>query len=697
MKPLYTRLSSGVLSGMLLFAPVTAEATANSDFNARVAPSTTLHQMKDKKLVPLQTTNATKEYRIVRPSGWYYLAMSGGKRIYVKKSQAEVVPARSLTKSRIQSATNRPLIHTYMKETDAHIPYEYDRLTTEEAKMYADRALAGNWYIPAEPKQLSVPNIDTFNWHKDVPAVDNNSFPFQIHYMTVLNQLTQAYNDSGDLAYLQYGERLVKSWTKAHPAYNYKRLKWGYNDQGTALRVFHLLNFWDVYKQTSLNKDPAFTELILKTLYEHGEILASADFYKKEHNHGIFQDMALTAIAQTFPEFDKSKTWQSVASSRLQAQLAFSISPDGVHLEHSPYYHIYVYHTLSRFIEWADANAFVLPSRSGYIEKMPDQLTYMLKPNRTLPIFGDTTGYLKAMNIIPNTENYPELSYAVSGGAEGTVPQLLTKQLGDQYSFMREYWSRPPESFSGATQVMMTAGYHSTAHKHADDLSIDLYGLARDFIVETGRFGYSTDPRRREVLKVEAHNTVHRYGDGLDLSASMVGKSRIVSVEDKGDTSIAIGESALVGKGATHRRTLVYDKAKTLVVYDKITSQAPDMFVQRFHLGDGLKPYAGSTDAQNVTFRDDKRRTIQLMQLETDEESYMSIQPSHLSVRNFEWKPREQVVSIEYGDDVRYLTLIRIDRTSTSIVDASLAEQPEQYVVTYTLSNGTTNTINVPK
>ena len=166
---------------------------------------------------------------------------------------------------------------------------------------------------------------------------------------------------------------------------------------------------------------------------------------------------------------------------------------------------------------------------------------------------------------------------------------------------------------------------------------------------------------------------------------------------DKGDTSIAIGESALVGKGATHRRTLVYDKAKTLVVYDKITSPTPDMFVQRFHLGDGLKPYAGSTDAQNVTFRDDKRRTIQLMQLETDEESYMSIQPSHLSVRNFEWKPREQVVSIEYGDDVRYLTLIRIDRTSTSIVDASLAEQPEQYVVTYTLSNGTTNTINVPK
>ncbi|VXB55788.1 Heparinase II/III family protein [Exiguobacterium sp. 8H] len=696
MKPLYRRLSIGMLSGMLLFAPMTT-ASANSDFNVRVAPSTTLHQMKGKKLVPLQKTNTTKEYRIVRPSGWYYLAMSGGKRIYIKKSQAEVVPARSLTKARIQSKTNRPLVHTYMGQTESHIPYEYDRLSTEQAKQFADRALAGNWYIPTKPNNLSVPNIDTFNWHKDVPAVDSNSFPFQLHYLTVLNQLTQAYNDTGDLAYLKYGERLIKSWTKAHPAYNYKRLKWGYNDQGTAIRVFHLLNFWDVYKETSLYRDPAFTELMLKTLYEHGEILASSDFYKPKHNHGIFQDIALTAIAQTFPEFDRSKAWQSTASTRLQAQIAHSISPEGVHLEHSPRYHVYVYHTLSRFIEWAEANQFVLPSRSGYIEKMPDQLTYMLKPNRTLPIFGDTTGHLQGMNIIPKTNEYPELSFAVSGGAEGVAPTLLTKQIGDQYSFMREYWSRPPEAFSGATQVMMTAGYHSSAHKHADDLSIDFYGLARDFIIETGRFGYSSRPERKEVFKVEAHNTIHRYGENLDLSKGMIGRSRIVKTEDRGETSLAIGESALIGKGATHRRTLVYDKAKTLVVYDRITSPKPDMFVQRFHLGEGLKLYKGTTEAQNVTFRDSRRRSIQLMQLETDEESYMSVQPSHLSVRDAEWTLRDQVVSIEYGTDVRYITLMRIDRTNTSIVDTTVKEQANQYELTYTLSNGETHTLDVPK
>ncbi|OGX79767.1 heparinase [Exiguobacterium sp. SH31] len=689
------QIAAVLLGGTLLLSPLAAEA--NSDFNVRVAPKTTLHQMKDKKVVPLQTVSTTREYRIVRPSGWYYLAMSGGKQIYVKKSQAQVVPARSLTKARLTSAVNRSLVHDYMRGTPGHAPYEYDRLTTEQAKQFADRALRGDWYIPTAPNQLLVPNIDTFNWHKDVPAVDSTSYPFQLHYLTVLNQLTQAYNDSGDLAYLKYGERLIKSWTTAHPASNYKRLKWGYNDQGTAIRVFHLLNYWDIYKKTSLHKDPAFTELMLKTIYEHGEILASPDFYKSRHNHGIFQDMALTAIAQSFPEFDKSGAWQSLASTRLQAQISHSISADGIHLEHSPGYQVYVYHTFGRFLEWAEANAFTLPSRIEDIKEIPVQLAYMVKPNRTLPIFGDTAGHLRAMNIIPGAADYPELAYAVSGGVEGTEPALLTKQLGSQYSFMREYWAKPPQTFSGATQVMMTAGYHSNAHKHADDLSIDLYGLARDFIVETGRYGYTNRPERREVFKVEAHNTVHRYGEGLDLGADMVGKSRIVSVEDLGATSIAIGESELVGKGGVHRRTLVYDKAKTLVVYDKITSPEPDMFVQRFHLGDGLNLSRGSIDQNDVQFRDSTRRTIQLMQLETDEDSYMSIQPSHLSVRDFEWKPREQVVSVEYGTDVRYITLIRIDRTNTYIEQADIEERETEYVVTYTVSNGETGTMTIPK
>ena len=693
MKKTITSLIIG--SFLITMAPSTADASVDPYFHIRSVPNATVHELRQRKITPSTQLSGTKRYNVIRPSGWYFEAVENNKKIYLKKSEAKLLVARPLTASSFQQPNTRALAHDYMKTTRSHVPYEYEQLGNTRAIQYADRALRGDWYVPTAPFRLTVKNVDTFNWHTGIPAADSNSYPFQIHYLTTLNQLTQAYNATGDLAYLRYGERLIKSWTKAHPIANYKQYRWPYNDHGTSIRAFHLLNFWDVYKKTSLNKDPAFTGLMLKTLYDHGTLLATPSFYKEYHNHGIFQDMALTAIAQTFPEFDRSAAWQTFANTRLQRQITHSISRDAVHLEHSPGYQAYMYHTFARFLDWAEANRFVLPPSMANMEDMPKQLTYMVKPNGTLPIFGDTSGAIRTMNIIPNTADYPELAYAVSRGQEGVMPRHLVKRIGTQYSFMREYWANPPRSFSNATQVMMTAGYHSSAHKHADDLTIDVYGLGRDFIIETGRYGYTNRPERQRVFGVEAHNTVHRDGENLDLSAAMRGKSRIVTTRDNGATHLAIGESKLIGKGATHRRTIVYDKAQTLVVYDKVTSPIAAKYVQRFHLAEGLTLLRSSMGTQNVLYGDSNGRTVQLMQLNLNGTS-LRTSSSFVAVRDYEWKPRPQVISYNTGKDVRYVTLIRLDQSKTTITSASVKAVGTNYVVTYTLSNKETKQLEVP-
>ena len=683
-----------IFTAVVTTLPTQAAATASTTpFHLRSVPNAIVYEMKNNRITPVTTYPVTKRYKVVRPSGWYYVALDGSKQIMIKKSEAKLLLATPLTASSMNSTATRQLAHDYVKTTKQHVPYEYEVLSPERAKQYADRALQGDWYVQTAPFRLAVKNIDTFNW--SIPASESNSYPFQIHYLTVLNQLTQAYNDTGDLAYLKYGERIIKSWTKAHPVSNYKQLRWPYNDHGTSIRTFHLLNFWDVYKKTSLHKDSTFTGLLLKTLHEHGTLLATPSFYKTYHNHGIFQDMALTAIAQTFPEFDRSPTWQTLANTRLQTQITHSISKDAVHLEHSPGYQSYMYHTFARFLDWAAANQFVLPPSMANMEDMPKQLTYMLKPNSTLPIFGDTSGAVRTKGIIPDTDNYPELAYALTRGTEGTKPPHVLKRIGSQYSFMREYWSDPPRAFNQATQIMMTAGYHSSAHKHQDDLTIDVYGLGRDFIIETGRYGYTNRPERQHVFKAEAHNIVHRDGEGLDLSSSMREKSRIVTVKNTGPTSIAIGESKLIGKGATHRRTLVYDKAQTLVVYDKITGPTSAKYVQRFHLAEGLKLLKSSIATQNVLYGDTNGRTVQLMQLNLNNSS-LRTSTSFVAVRDYEWKPRAQVISYSTGKDVRYVTLIRLDQSKTTITKASVEAVGTNYVVTYTLSNRETNQIHVP-
>lgn len=666
----------------------------SSDWNARIAPGTMLYQWKGKQVVPYMRTGEATEYRLIRPYGRYTVVRSRSRQLLVLTSAVELILTRPLTKTRLAGSLTRILVHDYMRQKAVGIPYTYERLTDDQAITFADQTLNGDWYIPTPPHHLRVDDVESFDWERDVPDVDSKSFRFQLHYWTTVNQLTRAYRQTGRLDYLAYAERVVLSWTKQHSVIHADRT--AYDGHGTAVRIFHLLSFWDAYRQSELHCDPGLTARVLTVIYDHAVLLASPAFYRVRHNHGLFQDMALLAIAETFPEFDKSEDWARIARARLDDQLETSLSEDGTHLEHSPGYHVYVYHTLARFKEWARLNGILLPRRFESIRHMPAQLAYLVKPNRTLPIFGDTSGHIRPFDMVPFTGDFPGLAYALSGGMEGSQPTELVKRLGTQYAMMREYWAHPKRAFSDATQIMMTAGYNGYAHKHADDLSLEIYGLGRDFIVETGRYGYTDRTERDQALRVAAHNTVHRLGEELDLSVENIGQSGIVAVEEGEKASVARGVSQLIGNGATHERRLVYDKARTLLVCDRITSPEPDLFVQRFHLGTGLELTAGSGAARDVLFRDANRRSIQLIQLMHSDGSYMEIETSYVASRDFEWVPRNQVVSVEYGTDVRYLTLIRLDRTDNPIVETKLERRDGIDIVTYWLASGTKHVIRIP-
>ncbi|WP_232819612.1 heparinase II/III family protein [Exiguobacterium sp. TNDT2] len=669
---------------------------AGSDWNARLAPGTMLYQWKGKQIVPHVRTNETMEYRVIRPYGRYVLVRSRSRQLLVLMSAVELILTRPLTKVRLTSGLNRILVHDYMRKKAPGVAYIYERLTDDQAVTFADQALNGDWYIPTAPHRIRVDDIESFDWDEDVPVVDSKSFHFQLHYWTTVNQLTRAYRTTGRLDYLAYAERVIRSWTRKHSTFRAPLDRVAYDPHGTAVRVFHLLSFWDAYRQSELHRDPRLTELILGVVYDHAVLLASSAFYRVRHNQGLFQDMALLAVSEMFPEFEGSEDWGRIARARLDDQLEASLADDGTHLEHSPGYHVYVYHTLARFKEWAELNGIELPQRLGTIRQMPMQLAYMVKPNRTLPIFGDTSGHIRPYDLIPDTQDFPELVYALSGGKDGVIPTELYKQLGTQYAVMREYWTHPKRAFSDATHIMMTAGYNGYAHKHADDLSLDLYGLGRDFIVETGRYGYTDRVERAQALRVAAHNTVHRLGEELDLSVEHIGQSGIVSVQQDVKAIVAHGVSRLIGNGATHERRLIYDKARTLLVDDRITSPEPDMFVQRFHLGVGLHLVGGSVQERDVLFRDLNRRSIQFVQLIQTDGSYMDIEASHVASRDFEWVERRQVVSVEYGTNVRYLTLIRLDRTDNPIVKTTFEQQRGLDVVTYWLASGTKHSIRIP-
>ncbi len=107
---------------------------------SRMRPSM---RVRNGKIVPTATYATTKRYKVLRPSGWYFVAVDGSKEILIKKNEAKLLLATPLTATSFDSNATRQLAHDYFKPFPKHIAYEYELLTPERAKQYADRALRG--------------------------------------------------------------------------------------------------------------------------------------------------------------------------------------------------------------------------------------------------------------------------------------------------------------------------------------------------------------------------------------------------------------------------------------------------------------------------------------------------------------------------------------------------------------------------
>ncbi|TCI27147.1 heparinase [Exiguobacterium sp. SH5S13] len=691
-----TLMKGTLLTTALVMAATSVGAEAGArPFFTEVAKDTTVYRlMPDKSMRPIALLTPNKRYDVVGVSGGYYQVEVNGRRTYGLKRDIPLKTAL-LTQAVVADSQYDRLLHNYTAHSVKRgVPYYYGFLTEAQAVSQADSALKGSWRLGAAPGRQAVPDIATFDWERDIRVGDSTSFMFQAQYWMVLNQVTMAYHYTKDAKYLAYGKQLVEGWVKQYPTAQYKRYPNAYHQQGTAIRTFHLINFWNQFKKSRLNNDPAFSALVLRTVEGHGDILSTPSFYRPRHNHGIFQDMALTDIAETFPELERSSEWRDLAALRLTEQLDHSLSPDNVHLEHSPGYQVYTYEMLYRFNRWIEANAFTTSPRLEAVRQMPETLTHLVKPNRTLPLFGDTTGEPRTMSMISTLRNYPHLMYAVSGGKEGERPLERTKQLHTQYAILREHWGEK-EPFADAISLMMTAGFHNTAHKHQDDLSIDLYGYGRDFIVETGRFGYTTLPQRNAAVHVNAHNTVNTGTRQLTLHPSTIGKSGIVSVEETEGLQRALGYSELIGQDMHHTRSIAHDQAGTVIVADTIRSDSRASFTQRFHLGVGLEPVAEQTG--EMTFRDKEGRTLQVVQLPVASSGAMKRESSFIAYRDFEWVPRHQVVSTKTGAGTSFVTLFHMSKSGTNVTFSNVVENDASYVVTYSLSDGRSRTIEMPK
>jgi len=133
----------------------------------------------------------------------------------------------------------------------------------------------------------------------------------------------------------------------------------------------------------------------------------------------------------------------------------------------------------------------------------------------------------------------------------------------------------------------VTAGFHNLTHKHADELSFELYESGQRIVTDTGLYHKDPGAEREFVVSPAAHSTLTVDGRGWPI-----GDSR----RDYGSGLVAVGRGAgwraiearnplLRRQGARHSRLLLYRPGHALLVVDTVRARQRHRYDRYLQLG----------------------------------------------------------------------------------------------------------------
>lgn len=430
----------------------------------------------------------------------------------------------------------------------------------------------------------------------DENPYNSNSWKFYLHSLEHVGFLTTGYEITGNEEYLAKGMEHIISWIGVNGDINEAKSLFAWHDHGSANRVQNMMHLWFHWKDSSLYQDE-INGLFIDTIHKHGVFLADCKNYSP-YNHGVFQDQALLQISAVFDSFPEAKKWQDLALTRLMTRLKEDVSMEGIHKEHSPMYHLLVINRFTDISSLCNYYEIELPGTVvAYLKLMENYLARVTKPNGYLSHVGDTRR-LEIFNRFRDKSVTQLLEYVQSRGRNGTAPKQVDVVYPEAgVALFRDGWGFDDEDL----YIMFTSAFHSTIHKHGDDLSFVLSRGETDFLVDGGMYNYvESDPVRQYLRGTLGHNTISVDNQSYSLNPGQIGKAKIIDYGTFEDYSYVVGKHTLY-KGVFIERTLIHYKPSTIIVHDRIVSKGKHSYSQMFHVGKDVAIKSASKQAVELT------------------------------------------------------------------------------------------------
>lgn len=470
-------------------------------------------------------------------------------------------------------------------------PRRYEALSSADlvSRARAERTMAEGWRCGGLPTVKLVPPIE---W--DAYAADRGCAR-RLHAWEPLGPILRLFDDAHTAEVLDFATRLAIDWVRTHPGVEPESVAW--HGTAVAARAYRLAFVVDMLARDGNSSDDE-VGLLLDSLMLHADRLADERAFRVRTNQGFHQAAGQLAVAARFPELDGMPGARAQAIDRLRRLLAEQFSAEGVHREHSPAYQASVLAVLEPIL----AADFALDEDVAAMrESIEDALAWMIAPNGTLATIGDTEPRLRPPAPVGALAS-PHLRHVLSAGASGAAPSEAVRAFPSAgYVAFRRQAAAPADS----SYLLQICGFHSRAHKHADDLSFVWHDRGEELTVDPGRYGYGdrtkpgselyeqgfwySDPKRIYVESTAAHNTV-------EVDARSHARK---AVRPYGSALTRWGEAGQVlysEARVRHRRSIVHSRVLMLlpgawlIVLDALadTSGATHDYVQRFHFGPNL-------------------------------------------------------------------------------------------------------------
>lgn len=405
---------------------------------------------------------------------------------------------------KIKSSTAKELVRCVKQKFE-------QAATATSNKALGDRLFVENWLELAPFK--AVPFTGWGNWEQD--PLNNRSWQWRLNWLSFLSYLMAYHRASCDEAVLDSAREAIQSWLGAYletdTSYPFVFI---WHDHATALRAEQLVLFayyCREYAPEWAGKHAEFLATLEQALVVHGQWLAMDSFYSEHTNHGLEQARVLLLLGTVF-ESEQAREWQQIAIRRISSELTFAFTDEGVHVENSPAYHIFVFKVFLGIIKDYPEEVLgdLAEQFNQFSAKALSFITHILRPDGKLPPIGDTeqlptSDAYRAM--FGHRLEYQHFLYALTQGKQGARPPVLNRVYPRSgYVIFRDQWP-DKHRYQEAFHLIAKVGSSSRYHHQQDEGHISLYAGGEDWLVDSGLYNYiNKDPVRRYMRSRSAHN-----------------------------------------------------------------------------------------------------------------------------------------------------------------------------------------------